>query len=126
MAVAHEQGDAIVGTRQHKLRSARAQTLGTTAAEGVAKKDGIVAERVGGIDALLQMRTHAGSEIVQAHGERFKVDRVRGAGDNVFHLASEDLAKDRFQAHEYSFQLSAVSFQQICADVNGRVGGKDT
>jgi hypothetical protein len=100
MAITHEDADAVMGAREHKLRAAGAKALGATAAESVTKKDRVVAERVGGIDALLQVRAHVDAKRVQTHGDDLEVDGVPRAGEDVFELASEDLTSDGFKAHE--------------------------
>jgi pyruvate formate-lyase activating enzyme-like uncharacterized protein len=60
----------------------------------------------------LKVRAHLDAKRVQAHGNGFEVDGVRGAGDDVLQFAREDLAVDEFEMHEKnSSQLSAISFQ---------------
>ena len=111
MTAAHQHADAVVGAGKHELRAAGAQALGASAAQCVAEQDGVVAHRIGRVDALLQVVAHLHAERMQAHRNRLHVDHVRGARDNVLDFAREDLAMDQFDAHGNSFQLSAISFQ---------------
>ena len=99
MAAAHEHADAVVSAGKNELRAAGAEAFGASAAERVAEKDGVVAGAVRSVDALLKVRAHLDAERVQAHGNGFEVDRVRGAGDDVLDFAREDLAVDEFETH---------------------------
>src|SRR5208282_1296341 len=116
MPATHQHADAVVGTGNYELRAAGAEALGTAAAERIAEKDGVVASAVGCGDSVLKMRTHLDAKRMQAHGDGFKVDRVRGAGDDVFHFARENLAMDKFEVHKNSSQLSAISYQLFSAE----------
>ena len=110
MAAAHEHADAVVGAGKNELRAAGAEALGAAAAQCVAEKDGVVAGAVGRVDSVLEVGAHLDAKRVQAHGNGFEVDGVRGAGDDVLDFAREDLAVDEFEMHENSFQLLALSF----------------
>jgi hypothetical protein len=88
-----------VSAGKNELRAAGAEALGAATAQCVAEKDGVVASAIRRVDVLLQVRAHLDAERVQAHGNGFEVDRVRGAGDDVLDFAREDLAVDEFETH---------------------------
>jgi hypothetical protein len=64
------------------------------------------------------MLAHGRAQIVQVHGQRFEVDRVRGPRDNVLDLAGEKLAENHLEAHEKTApgcEFSALGVQLVRA-----------
>ena len=95
LAAPHEEGDAVVCARQHKLDVARMDSVQTIVAEAVAEQDGVVVLFRGGIDLRLDAPGHfVGWDVVQPLLQKLHVDFMGRLLQKELHLPEEYFATD--------------------------------
>jgi hypothetical protein len=77
MAAAHQETDAIMRARKDQLSFPGMQAFRSPAAERISQKDCVVATGVCLIDTLLKIRAHRHAQVVQTHGQKLNIDRMR-------------------------------------------------
>ena len=74
---AEEERDAIVGAGNNQRRVRRGEAGEDVAAKAVAKNDGVVFAGGDGVNALLNLDTASGRDVVIALGQELRVNEVR-------------------------------------------------
>jgi hypothetical protein len=99
MSITHQQSNAVVCAGQYESSFSGMQAFRPSATECISQNNGVIPLCVGCVDSILESRAHSRTQVVQSHREEFDVNRMRGGGDDLLHLACEDLTTDYFQAH---------------------------
>ena len=109
LAVAHQEGDAVVSAWQDEGLRAGLDPGQAVAAQAVAEHDRVERAVVRLINLFLDAGSHGpGALVVQALGEEQEVDLMAGANHGVAKLSQDDFTADQQQVHEEALTFSST------------------